>query len=358
MIVVITALTLAYALSGWIAILLAIPPGYAAPIFPPAGIALTALLVFGRKAWIGVALGSLAIQIITGINTDIRGWAWAGFVFVPMGATLQALVGAALAKRLGCDPSSLESPASILRFFALVAPLTCLISPSIAIPSLYATGAIAAGEISHNWLSWWLGETLGVIVFTPILLTFLASPAQTWRPRRLTVAMPLLLALLALILTYVQVSRWEDARIKAQFQRDADKLSELISRRLKVQLDMMLSIERLMSVSAHINRDEWRDFVLPWVERYPGAANFAWSPLVLHADREKFEALAQSEGAPNFRILNRDKDNNLIPAIAAEISSIQQVFLYGSILQTGCFHAHSDVDVAVGVTVTFGTNVG
>ncbi len=40
-----------------------------------------------------------------------------------------------------------------------------------------------------------------------------------------------------------------------------------------------------------------------------------------------------------------------IPAIAAEISSIQQVYLYGSVLQIGCFQAHSDVDAAVvGVT--------
>ena len=49
---------IAYALTGWLARLLAIPPGYASPLFPAAGIALAAVLVYGRVAWAGVFIGS------------------------------------------------------------------------------------------------------------------------------------------------------------------------------------------------------------------------------------------------------------------------------------------------------------
>ena len=53
---VISGTTLAYLLVGLAALQLAIPPSYAAPLFPPAGIALAAVLVYGRIALPGVVL--------------------------------------------------------------------------------------------------------------------------------------------------------------------------------------------------------------------------------------------------------------------------------------------------------------
>ena len=44
-------LTIAYAVSGGLGMLLAVPPGYASPIFPPAGIAMAAMLIWGRSTW-------------------------------------------------------------------------------------------------------------------------------------------------------------------------------------------------------------------------------------------------------------------------------------------------------------------
>ena len=50
---------------GYPAIHLAIPPGYTAPFFPPAGIALAALFVFGLRLWPAVFAGSALIQLAT-----------------------------------------------------------------------------------------------------------------------------------------------------------------------------------------------------------------------------------------------------------------------------------------------------
>src|SRR5438034_215862 len=47
-----------YFISGKLALLLAIPPGYAAPIWPAAGLAIGCLLLFGERAWPGVIIGS------------------------------------------------------------------------------------------------------------------------------------------------------------------------------------------------------------------------------------------------------------------------------------------------------------
>ena len=55
-------LALAYAVAGWLSLNMAIPPGYAVPVFPAAGIAMAALHIYGRRLWPGVLLGSLAVQ--------------------------------------------------------------------------------------------------------------------------------------------------------------------------------------------------------------------------------------------------------------------------------------------------------
>ena len=73
-------IALAYWLAGHLALGLAIPPGYTAPFFPSAGIALAALIIGGLRYWpavlycIGVALlftGISAIIIATAVSRQV-----------------------------------------------------------------------------------------------------------------------------------------------------------------------------------------------------------------------------------------------------------------------------------------------
>ncbi|MCB1938585.1 MAG: MASE1 domain-containing protein, partial [Rhodocyclaceae bacterium] len=63
----------AYVLSGYLALrVLAIAPGYVAPLFPPAGIAVAALLIGGWRLLPGIWVGSLCINIIAGFETGLE----------------------------------------------------------------------------------------------------------------------------------------------------------------------------------------------------------------------------------------------------------------------------------------------
>ena len=57
-----------YAIAGRLALLMAIPPGYAAAVWPAAGIALAGVLLFGYRVWPGVVLGSFLVNIWTGLD--------------------------------------------------------------------------------------------------------------------------------------------------------------------------------------------------------------------------------------------------------------------------------------------------
>jgi hypothetical protein len=54
---------LAYVVAGVLALLLAIPPGYASPLYPAAGVALASTLVYGWRMLPGVALGAFAVNL-------------------------------------------------------------------------------------------------------------------------------------------------------------------------------------------------------------------------------------------------------------------------------------------------------
>lgn len=312
------ALTFAYTTTGWLALQLAVPPGYAAPFFPSAGIALTALLIFGVRLWPAVFVGSLLVNIYALAQSNAPDTAWWGSAMVPVGATLQALFGAWLAQRLVGFPNALGSPRHILRFLGVVAPLSCLVSPSLSVPILHLAGTIAADDLPFNWWNWWIGDTVGVIISAPLMFVLFGRPAEDWRPRRLGVIVPLTLAIALLAFAIHAVSNWEALRVRTQFNRDVEHVASSVRKRLEVQIDMLLSIERFIAVSSDVTSSEFHDFVIPWLERYPGTQNFAWGPLVRDAERSLFEKRIQLTEHKDFRILGRNARGETFPAPSAE----------------------------------------
>ena len=229
-------LTIAYAATGWLALRLAVPPGYAVPVFPPAGIALSALLIFGLRMWPAIFLGSLLIQVAAMAGSPPTLPALLSGLVVACGVSVQAMAGATFTRRLIGYPDPLDSPSAIVRFIVLVAPLSSLVAPCIAIPALYAAGRIPASELAFNWWNWWVGDTLGVLLAAPLMFVFFGQPADYWRSRRLGVAVPLSLAMLVLATGFHQMLAWEDARVHSEFDRDASQLATKFGRRLAVQL--------------------------------------------------------------------------------------------------------------------------
>src|SRR5947209_4863813 len=87
-------LAVAYFITGKIGLVLAVPPGYATAVWPPSGIALGGLLIFGTRCWPGVLLGSFCANIemsfdASSATTILKSIAMAGSI--GCGATLQAL---------------------------------------------------------------------------------------------------------------------------------------------------------------------------------------------------------------------------------------------------------------------------
>ena len=121
-------------------------------IWPPTGIALSALVLWGRGLWPGVLLGAF----LANVTTDVPVYTAGG---IAVGNTLEALVGAWLLNRVDFRPSLLR----LRDIFALVvlgAVLSTAVSATIGVASLSVGDSLSEGALS-TWRTWWLGDLGG-----------------------------------------------------------------------------------------------------------------------------------------------------------------------------------------------------
>ncbi len=311
----IVLLALAYFVAGKTALLLAIPPGYATAVWPASGIALGALLLGGRGLWPGVVLGSFLTNMATvGGGEDAVLRAVGVATLVAAGAGAQAVVGERLTRHALARDPGLLTPRSTISVLALGGPLACLASASVGVTTLWAAGLLPGEEAAFNWATWWVGDTIGVLLALPLMLAALARPRAVSTPRVRGLALPLVVTLVAVIAVYLLVSRQEQARVAGDFERESAVVANALDRRLAVYEEAVRGVRRLYATNKNVNAIQFASFVRHTLEREPGIQALSWNPRILARDRAALEAATRAEGFEDFRITERAPDGTLLPA--------------------------------------------
>lgn len=168
------------------------------PVWPPTGIALAALLVFGIKLWPGVSLGVLLGSLLTGAPLNLA-------LGMALGNTLEALVGAYLLKKFFDFHNEIGRIQDVVGL-ALVSLFATTISATIGTTTLVLTGSAGLDNLGAIWLTWWIGDMLGALVVAPALLIW-AKPTSFRIPNHVRVEGGILFALLELVTWYVFTDR-------------------------------------------------------------------------------------------------------------------------------------------------------
>jgi PAS domain S-box-containing protein len=208
------ALALAYTLTGWLGLYLAVPPGYATAVFLPAGIAVAAVLVGGTGTLAAVFAGSLLLNLLIGYASfhAFDALRVGAALIIAFGSAVQAAVGGTLLRRAIGYPAPLDNPRDVSRFL-LLTPLSCLTSASISLSGMWLIGIVPSSALPINWMTWWVGDTLGVIVALPIVLVLFGAPRELWHLRLRYVALPMLLCFTLFVTVFVQVRGWEQEHL-------------------------------------------------------------------------------------------------------------------------------------------------
>jgi two-component sensor histidine kinase len=310
------SVALVYYVLGRLALFLAIPPGYATAVWPAAGVALVGILLFGYRIWPAILVAHFLVNIFTAFDAS-SAQAMLKSVTLPLaiasGGVLQAVLGAALIRRAIGASIALQDEKEIVGFLALGGPVSCVVSATIGHACLYAWGRISISDIPFSWFTWWVGDTIGVMVTAPLLLAWFAPP-ERWRGRRAALTWPTAVALLLAVLLYVYISEREQLRIRAEFERASDTLGRDFTTAVRRHLEAVAALQDLYTSVGPLDRASFASFATPLLSRHPGVQALEWCPVVPAAQRSRLEQAVRREGYPAFSITERGQDGRMIPA--------------------------------------------
>src|SRR5438552_7716160 len=162
----------------------------ASPVWPPAGIALAASLLLGYRAWPAIFIGAFLVNVTTAGNV-------ATSFAIATGNTLEALVGAWLVNRFAGGTNVFDRLQGVFKF-AVAAGISAIISPAFGVTSLGVAGFADWANYGAIWLTWWLGDATGDLVFTPLVLLWSIASKRSWNKKEAAEVGALLLLLVVL----------------------------------------------------------------------------------------------------------------------------------------------------------------
>jgi PAS domain S-box-containing protein len=165
-------LAAAYALAGRLGLALAFVNPSATAVWPPAGIALAAVLMLGPRVWPGIFLGAFIVNELTAGSL-------ATSLLIASGNTLEALAAGYLVNRFAGGRRVFDRVHNIIRF-VLAATAGAAISASIGVATICFFGLGRWQDFGSIWTTWWLGDLAGAMVVTPVILLWAAQPRLDW----------------------------------------------------------------------------------------------------------------------------------------------------------------------------------
>jgi len=181
-------ITAVYFVAGKFGLSMAYLNASVSPVWPPTGIALAALLLFGTRVWPAILLGAFLVNLTTPVSVLTS-------VGISIGNTLEGLTGAYLVNRWARGRHAFDRAPDIFKFALLAALLSTVASATIGVSSLCLGGAARWSGFGSIWLTWWLGDAVGNLVIAPFLILWFVNRRTQWNPSQFIEAAALLVCL-------------------------------------------------------------------------------------------------------------------------------------------------------------------
>jgi integral membrane sensor domain MASE1/DNA-binding CsgD family transcriptional regulator/GAF domain-containing protein len=150
----------------------------ATPIWPPTGLAIAAILLWGNRIAPAIFIGALVINQLT-----------AGSIFTSLaiagGNTLEAVIAGYLVRHWAQGEQIFDTPTGVTKF-ALISLAATLVSATIGVSSLTLAGYAEVSRFISVWLTWWLGDLAGALVVAPVVVLWAKSEPASLRPPQIT----------------------------------------------------------------------------------------------------------------------------------------------------------------------------
>jgi PAS domain S-box-containing protein len=274
-----TILAIGYWLASALGQLLAIPPGYASAISPASGIAMAGLLLLGLHYWPAVLAGAMLVAIGRLLDSGMSTTAVILNTAIAVGATLQAIIAARLVSRYLRGPLILASERDIFGFYVLGGPLAHLLGATISVTTLLSCSVIRSDALAEQWWTWWIGDTIGALIFAPLTIMWCGSH-KDWSSRRTIVTAPLLTVFAAALAAFLYASRMEWRGLHQQLADDAGEIAHAIERHVDIDVEPLHNFGAFLQLNPHIDAMAFEQFSNNIMTAHPEIVSLQWAPAI------------------------------------------------------------------------------
>ena len=195
----IVSLAIIYFVTAKICQLLAIPPGNVTPVWLPSGIILAIVLIRGYWIWPGIWFGAFAGNVWAYIDFESTSNVLRSLFSGSMnglGDSLGTVLAAYLIRRYAHVNNPLHRSSGVVVFIAAGVALSSIVSATFGVTSLAIARFIEWDQFVYTWLTWSVGDAVGILIITPVILTLILSKGWKLKP-----LMPFELILYIVVLT-------------------------------------------------------------------------------------------------------------------------------------------------------------
>ena len=172
-----TGVTAVYFFSGKLGLSLAFVNASATAVWPPTGIALAVLLIWGYRLWPAIFIGAFLVNITT------QG-SWETTLGIALGNTLEALAAAGLVQKFANGSSCFDRVRMTLRFILFAGVFSTMISATLGVSSLCLGHCADWERCGSIWSTWWIGDMTSNLLIAPLLLIWLTRRLPQWNALR------------------------------------------------------------------------------------------------------------------------------------------------------------------------------
>jgi signal transduction histidine kinase len=179
----IIAVAFAYYASAYLGHFLSFDHTDALAIWPPSGVAFALILLIGRQVWPGIMIGSLVANLMAQWNEPSLPAHTAIFIssFTAAAHTVEALIGKWLVRNWVRDDFPFKTSKGTFQFL-FVGVIMCFAGAIIGTIVLYSSNVIVQENILKVAISWLVGNVVGVLLFTPFILSVAQKNKMRFSP--------------------------------------------------------------------------------------------------------------------------------------------------------------------------------
>jgi diguanylate cyclase (GGDEF)-like protein len=170
---VLAAIACSYFIAGKLGLRLATVHASSTAVWPCTGIAFAALLIFGYRVWPAILAGAFLVNLTTAGSV-------ATSIGIATGNTLEGVVGCYLVSRFARGQHAFERAQDIFKFTFFAGMVSTTVSATVGVTTL-VLGGFAGWEMYRSiWCTWWLGDAVGAVIVTPVVLLWWENPRLNW----------------------------------------------------------------------------------------------------------------------------------------------------------------------------------